>query len=595
MKKGSLEIPYDTSNAGLKAREMRVQSTKPGYLRSLDEQQRRSSARTQASLFSDDELDRYHTIHGASVFASMRGFAESLRRKPTDLDRYVNFSDSVSAPAYYHQPLLEHPYGTAPFPFSVRIGDSLDASIGRSADQERSGLAHCVKGEKPFHSEQCIGLHSTTTQSSGAAQSLSIGRVEKTPGHSIPIPFRALVEEDSKKHGTFLSQCGTHVKRSFIGQQEATARVGAGLSINCGTAWRSLGPTSITTPSVVPARGGGAAPSTLAPIERSITSTLATPHGSESAESSTSASTTSGTSSTSDEDRENSETTAHDMNLMSTSTSPSVAQEATSYCGAAPAALSARPLSRRVAARGAMQTVASQRSRGCTSPTTSQLQTKQHRQAGNVTSLRTALTAVSENVNPVVMQGPGSLRNVSIPKYIAAADKNAASLSSTAAYSTHTDTTAPPFTGVQTQASEDKPPLLLFRKEAETHPSPVESKTSKDIASQSSKFIKSQVSKGTLCHLEVTGGSLACNPGRQPSKSALLPYGHPSTNTGEVFPPRSSSMFKPSSSTAKRSRKTEDSLIMHLCVALNVILFSALTGIVFAYFLKFASASKSQM
>ncbi|CAN8002861.1 unnamed protein product [Ixodes pacificus] len=595
MKKGSLESPYGTSNAGFKAREMRVPSTKPGYLRSLDEQQRRSSARTQASLFSDDELDRYHTIHGASVFASMRGFAEYLRRKPTDLDRYANFSDSVSAPNYFQQPLLQHPYGTAPFHFSARIGDSLDASIGRSADQERSGLAHCVKGEKPFHSEQCIGLRWTTTQSSGAAQSLSIERVENTPGQTIPIPFRAPVEEDSKKHGTFLSQCGTHVKRSVIGQQEASARVDAGLSTNCGTAWRSLGPTSITTPSVVPARGGGAAPSTLARIERSITSNLATTHGSQSYESSTSASTTSETSSASDEDSENSETTAHDMNLMSTSTSPSVTQEATLYCGAVSSALPAGPLSRRVAGRGAMQTVASQRSHGSTSATTTQLQTKQHRQAANVTSPRTVLTAVSEDANPVVVQGPRSLRNVSIPKYIPVADKNTASLSSTAAHSMHTGTTAASFTGLPTQASEDNPPSLLFRKEAECHPSPVESKASKGIASQASKVIKSQVSKGTLCHLELTGGSLACNTGRQPLKSASLPYGGPSTNTREVFPPRSSSMFKPSSSTGKRSGKTEGSLMMHLCVALNVILFSALTGIVFAYFLKFASASNYQI
>ncbi|EEC15555.1 conserved hypothetical protein, partial [Ixodes scapularis] len=231
----------------------------------------------------------------------------------------------------------------------------------------------------------------------------------------------------------------------------ASARVDAGLSTKCGTAWRSLGPTCITTPSVVPARGGGAAPSTLAPIERSLTSNLATTPGSKTYESSTSASTTSGTSSASDEDSENSETTAHDMNLMSTSTSPSVAQEATSYCGAVSAALSTRPLSRSAAGRGAMQTVASQRSRGSTSLTTTQLQTKQHRQAGNVTSPRTVLTAVSEDANPV---------------YTPAADKNTASLSSTAGHSMHSDTTAPPYTGLQTQASEDKPPSLLFRKEA---------------------------------------------------------------------------------------------------------------------------------
>lgn len=59
------------------------------------------------------------------------------------------------------------------------------------------------------------------------------------------------------------------------------------------------------------------------------------------------------------------------------------------------------------------------------------------------------------------------------------------------------------------------------------------------------------------------------------------------------FQTSKTSTGQPLLSPVKRRSKSDSSILMHMCVAINVILFSALSGIVFAYFLNMNQAKKS--
>ncbi|CAN7938123.1 unnamed protein product [Ixodes hexagonus] len=579
MEKGSLLNPYGKPYAGLDAPEVRVPSTMPAYTQSPEGHKRRCSARTQASLFSDNELDRYATVHGASTLASIRSFADTLRRKTTDLDRYANLSESVTASIPSQQPLLEQPYGTVAFPF--RVGDAFDHSNGRPVDQGRLVAPHSLKSEKPFHSEVCMSRHWPTMRSEVTVQSVSAGRMYKTLGTNIMVPKRVPEDEYSKERRVSLPQSGAHVEMTS-GKHKESVRPDTGLSANSGVAWSSTGPRSATTPSSLPPRSRrGDAHSPPARMESAVTSHLATPRSSESSESSTSSSTTSETSSTSDDDSDDSKSTALHVSMVSTSTRPSAVQAAADsvHSGVVSTTLSSRPTSLGVAGEGNVRGMASQKSRGSASLTSIHLLSKQRGDTGKAISLRSVLTTASENANRVVAHEPDTLSDGKVSEYLPLASTNTSGMSSTTAQSANAGTPVSTFTGQQNPPSLDERPLLPFQRE---------------VAHELSRP-KPQPSKG-MQPFEAYGGNIGCNTGQEPPKYASLPRGRTSKDPVTVVSSRSTPKFKPASSNiGKRPRRTEGSLLMHLCVAVNVILFSALSGIVFAYFLHFGSKNRKHI
>lgn len=86
---------------------------------------------------------------------------------------------------------------------------------------------------------------------------------------------------------------------------------------------------------------------------------------------------------------------------------------------------------------------------------------------------------------------------------------------------------------------------------------------------------------------------LSCKAIQHPALAKDLKIDFPATLESSNFQVSKTSTGRPLLSPVKRKSKSDSSILMHMCVAINVILFSALSGIVFAYFLNMNQAKKS--
>ncbi|KAH7969529.1 hypothetical protein HPB52_019305 [Rhipicephalus sanguineus] len=94
-----IQAYYDVSYYGLGPEADQPRAGEPTDLRwYVASQRRRSSGQTQVSIFSEDELDRYATIRSSAARPGVPPGSNygGLRRKSTNLDRYVNLSESVN-------------------------------------------------------------------------------------------------------------------------------------------------------------------------------------------------------------------------------------------------------------------------------------------------------------------------------------------------------------------------------------------------------------------------------------------------------------------------------------------------------------------
>lgn len=85
----------------------------------------------------------------------------------------------------------------------------------------------------------------------------------------------------------------------------------------------------------------------------------------------------------------------------------------------------------------------------------------------------------------------------------------------------------------------------------------------------------------------------SCKAIQHPALASDLKITYPAALESSNFQSSETSTGRPLLSPVKRKSKSDSSILMHMCVAINVILFSALSGIVFAYFLNMNQAKRS--